>query len=44
MFKNNNLESSKFKGCKPLQPSFNLTGLSHTVSYYFYTERWFKNL
>jgi hypothetical protein len=40
MYKNNSRDSSKFKGCSPLQPSCKLKDLSSEVGYYSYTERW----
>ncbi len=40
MYKNNSRNSSKFKGCSPLQLSSNLTGNCHAVGYYSYTNRW----
>ena len=39
MYKNNSRDSSKFKGCSPLQLSCNLTGKCHAVGYYSYTNR-----
>ena len=39
MYKNNSRDSSKFKGCSPLQLSCNLTGKCHAVGYYSYTLR-----
>ena len=40
MYKNNSRDSSKFKGCSPLQLSCNLTGKCHAIGYYSYTQRW----
>jgi len=40
MYKNNSRDSSKFKGCSPLQLSCNLTGKCHAVGYYSYTNRY----
>ena len=37
MYKNNSLDSSKFKGCSPLQFSYNWTGLKPAIGYYSYT-------
>jgi len=34
---NNSQDSSKFKGCNPLQHLCNLTGKWHEVGYYSYT-------
>jgi len=39
MYKNNSRDSSKFKGCCPLQFSCNLTRKYHAVGYYSYTNR-----
>ncbi|RZT95672.1 hypothetical protein EV201_0296 [Ancylomarina subtilis] len=39
MYKNNSRDSSKFKGCSPLQLSRNLTGKHHAFGYYSYTHR-----
>ena len=39
MYKNNSRDSSKFKGCSPLQLFYNLTGKCHAVGYYSYTNR-----
>ena len=39
MYKNNNRNSSEFKGCSPLQFSCKLTGLKPAVGYYSYTNR-----
>ncbi len=39
MYKNNSRESSKLKGCSPLQLSCSLTGKCHEVGYYSYTQR-----
>lgn len=39
MYKNNSRNSSKFKGCSPLQLHRKLKDLSSAVSYYSYTER-----
>ena len=39
MYKNNSLNSSKFKGCSPLQLLCNMTGKYHAVGYYSYTNR-----
>ena len=35
MYKNNSRNSSKFKGCSPLQLSCNLTGKCHAIGYIF---------
>jgi hypothetical protein len=40
MYKNNSRDSSKFKGCSPLQLLCNLTGMKHAVGYYSYTNRY----
>jgi len=40
MYKNNSRNSSKFKGCSPLQFCCNLTGKCHAVGYYSYTHRY----
>jgi predicted aconitase len=40
MYKKNSRDSSKSKGCSPLQLSCNLTGKCHAVGYYSYTNRW----
>lgn len=40
MYKNNSRDSSKFKGCSPLQFSCNLTGKYHANGYYSYTQRY----
>jgi len=40
MYKNNSRDSSKFKGCSPLQLSCNLIGLKHAICYYSHTERY----
>jgi hypothetical protein len=40
MYKNNSRDSSKFKGCSPLQLSCNLTGKYHAIGYYSYTNRY----
>ena len=40
MYKNNSRDSSKFKGCSPLQRSCNLTGKCHAIGYYSYTYRY----
>jgi len=40
MYKNNSRNSSKFKGCSPLELSCNLTGKCHAVGYYSYTYRY----
>ena len=37
MYKNKSRDSSKFKGCSPLQLSCNLTGKCHAIGYYSYT-------
>ncbi len=37
---NNSRDSSKFKGCSPLQLLYNLTGKHAVVGYYSYTNRW----
>jgi len=39
MYKNNSRDSSKIKGCSPLQLSCNLTGKCNAVGYYSYTKR-----
>ncbi len=39
MYKNNSRDSSKIKGCSPLQLSCNLTGKGNAVGYYSYTKR-----
>jgi hypothetical protein len=39
MHKNNSRNSSKFKGCSPLQLSYNLIGKCHAVGYYSYASR-----
>ena len=39
MCKNNSRNSSKLKGCSPLQLSCNLTGKHHAFGYYSYTQR-----
>jgi len=39
MYKNNSRDSSKFKGCSPLQFYYNLKDLSLTFGYYSYTHR-----
>jgi hypothetical protein len=39
MHKNNSRNSSKFKGCSPLQVSCNLTGKCYAVGYYSYAKR-----
>ena len=39
MYKNNSRNSSKLKGCSPLQLSCNLTGKCHAIGYYSYTKR-----
>lgn len=39
MYKNNSRNSSKFKGCSPLQLLCNLTRKFHVVGYYSYTKR-----
>lgn len=36
MYKNNSLNSSRFKACSPLQLSCNLTRKSNAVDYYSY--------
>ena len=38
MYKNNSRDSSKFKGCSPLQLSCNLTSKCNAVGYYSYTD------
>jgi hypothetical protein len=40
MYKNNSRDVSKFKGCSPLQLSYNLIGLKSEIGYYSYTYRW----
>jgi len=40
MYKNNSRNSSKFKGCSPLQLLYNLIGKCHAIGYYSYTNRW----
>ena len=40
MYKNNSRDSSKLKGCSPLQLSCNLTGKCHAIGYYSYTKRY----
>jgi hypothetical protein len=40
MFKNNNLDSSKFKGCRPLQLHRGLIVLKPAIAYFAYTNRW----
>ena len=40
MHKNNSRKSSKIKGCRPLQPSYNLTGKLLEFGYYSYAYRW----
>ena len=37
MYKNNSRDSSKFKGCSPLQLSCILTGLKPAIGYYSHT-------
>ena len=39
MCKNNSRNSSKFKGCSPLQFSCNLIGMKPAIAYYSYTKR-----
>ena len=39
MYRNISLDSSKFKGCSPLQPSCNLREMKPAVGYYSYTNR-----
>lgn len=39
MYKNNSRNSSKFKGCSPLQLLCNLTEKCHAVGYFSYTNR-----
>ena len=39
MYKNNSRDSSKLKGCSPLQPSCILTGKYNAIGYYSYTQR-----
>lgn len=39
MYKYNGRNSSKFKGCNPLQLSCNMTGMKPTFGYYSYTNR-----
>ena len=38
MCKNNSRDSSKFKGCSPLQLISDLKGRYHAIGYYSYTE------
>jgi hypothetical protein len=38
MHKNNSQNSSKFKGCSPLQLSCNLTGKKPAIGYFSYTK------
>jgi len=40
LYSNNSQNSSKFKGCRPLQLSCNLTGKCHAIGYYSYTNRY----
>jgi len=40
MYKNNSRDSSKFKGCSPLQLSCNLTENFNAIGYYSYTNRY----
>ena len=40
MYKNNSQNSSKFKGCSPLQLSCNLIGKCNAIGYYSYTNRY----
>ena len=40
MYKNNSRDSSKFKGCSPLQLLCNLTDLKPATGYYSYTKRY----
>jgi hypothetical protein len=42
MYKNNSRDSSKFKGCSPLQLTCKLTGKCNEVGYYSYTKRWLQ--
>ncbi len=37
MYKNNGRDNSKFKGCSPLQLSYNLKGLKYAVDHYSHT-------
>lgn len=39
MYKNNSRDSSKFKGCSPLQLFCNMTGIKPENGYYSYTNR-----
>ncbi len=39
MYKNNSRDSSKLKGCSPLQLFCNLKGMKPAIGYYSYTER-----
>jgi hypothetical protein len=39
-YKNNSRDSSRFKGCNPLQLFCNLTGKCHAIGYYSYTNRY----
>ena len=39
MYKNNNRNGSKYKGCGPLQLSRNLIGKCYAAATYFYTNR-----
>lgn len=40
MYKNNSRDSSKFKGCSPLQFLCNLTEMKPAIGYYSYTNRY----
>ena len=40
MYKNNSRNSSKFKGCSPLQVSYSLIRKYHAIGYYSYTNRY----
>ena len=42
MYINNSRDSSKFKGCSPLQLSCCLKGMKTAVGYYSYTQRYQK--
>jgi len=42
MYKNNSRDSSKFKGCSPLQLHRKLKDMSSAVDYYSYTHRQLK--
>jgi len=40
MYKNNRRDSSKSKGCSPLQNRIGLIGLKPATAYFAYTKRW----